>query len=92
MKIYCPFTNGDCNSNCVFNNNCGEPGEALNCNIADAVDTIRSLQAPGSYLDKRLAEIISQTSSIESSISCTESDVSSIRNDLSDIRRIMDKD
>ena len=92
MKIYCPFTNGDCNSKCVFNNNCGEPGEAINCNLADAVDTIRSLQVPGSCLDKRLVEILHLTLAIESNTSSTESDVSSIRNELGDIRRMMDKD
>lgn len=91
MKIYCPFTNGDCNSKCIFNNNCGEPWEALNCNLADAVDTIRSLQAPGSYLDKRLAEVLSQTSSIDTNVSCVESDISSIRDNISNIERMMDK-
>jgi len=92
MKIYCPFTNGDCNSKCVFNNNCGDPGEAINCNLADAVNTIRSLQAPNNCLDNRLVEILSQISSVETNTSCIESDISSIRNDIYDIKNTIDKD
>ena len=92
MKIYCPFTNGDCNSKCVFNNNCGDQGEAINCNLADAVNTIRSLQAPNNCLDNRLVEILSQISSVETNTSCIESDVSSICNDIYDIKNTIDKD
>lgn len=40
--MFCPFINGDCNVECVFNNNTYEESNSINCNLVEAVRNIQS--------------------------------------------------
>lgn len=62
-NIFCPFAKGPCKSECLFNNGCFDLGNADNCDLKDAVLTIRSLGEHGSQIDKRLSAIEDNTSS-----------------------------
>lgn len=41
-KLFCPLTNGDCNYNCVMNNNCFEDGDIQNCMLRSSIESIIS--------------------------------------------------
>jgi hypothetical protein len=40
METFCPFINGNCITECVFNNGCYKEGNPENCNLKDAVRNI----------------------------------------------------
>ncbi len=52
--LFCPFVNGACMSDCIFNNCCFDEGDPENCNLMDAIRNIRSdgftEKTPGDYL------------------------------------------
>ena len=82
---FCPFINGDCNPDCVFNNNCYDEGYSENCNLMDAVRNIQSdgfvERTPNDYL----ASIESELKSIESNTGYDQTDSSSINSTLDDV-------
>ena len=41
-KLYCPFTNGNCNNDCIMNNNCFEENDSQNCMLLKSVESIIS--------------------------------------------------
>lgn len=41
-KLFCPLTNGNCNYNCVMNNNCFDEGDIQNCMLRGSVESIIS--------------------------------------------------
>lgn len=82
MKLFCPFINGDCKTNCIFNGNYFEEGDSGNCHLNDAIETIRSLQSPNNEIDKRQQEILTALNSI----SFNTSDIYNIKSDISDIK------
>ena len=53
--MFCPFVNGDCVSECIFNNGCYDEGDPENCNLMDAVRNIQSdgfiERTPKDYLE-----------------------------------------
>ncbi len=82
MKLFCPLVNGDCKTNCIFNGNYFKEGDLGNCHLNDAIETIRSLQAPDNEIDKRQQEILSAVKDI----SFNSSDIYDIKSDVSDIK------
>ncbi len=70
MQTFCPFVNGDCAPECVFNNGCYQEGDPENCNLMDAVRNIQSdgftERNPKDYLEsieQKLKDISSNTGS-----------------------------
>lgn len=91
METFCPFINGDCVAECVFNNGCYKVGDPENCNLKDAVRNIQSDgfedRTPRDYLqsiENKLKDIKSNTGSDQ-----TES--YEIKNELEDISRKLDQ-
>lgn len=68
--MFCPFVNGDCEVECIFNNGCYNENDPENCNLLDAVRNIQSdgfiERTPKDYLEgieKELKSIQSNTGS-----------------------------
>ncbi len=87
MKLFCPFVNGDCRPNCIFNGNYFEEGDPENCHLNDAIETIRSLQAPDNEIDKRQQEILSALNNISSHTL----DIYDIKNEVDEIKETLSK-
>lgn len=91
MQTFCPFLNGDCVPECVFNNGCYKEGDPENCNLMDAVRNIQSdgftERNPKEYLEsieQKLKDVSSNTGSDQ-----TES--WGIKSELEDISRKLDQ-
>lgn len=41
IETFCPFINGNCVPECVFNNGCYKECDPENCNLKDAVRNIQ---------------------------------------------------
>lgn len=84
-NMFCPFTNGNCNAECIFNNNVYEKGNSENCNLMDAVRNIQSdgfvERTPKDYLES--IEILLKKIELNTSSDQTES--YSIKSELEDI-------
>lgn len=70
MTTFCPFINGDCIAECIFNNGCFDEGDPENCNLMDAIRNIQSdgftERTPNDYLESiesKLLKIQTNTSS-----------------------------
>ena len=70
MQTFCPFINGNCITECVFNNGCFDEGDPENCNFMDAIRNIQSdgfvERTPKDYLEgieDKLQNIKSNTGS-----------------------------
>lgn len=87
--LFCPFVNGDCNPECVFNNNCFDECHSENCNLMDAV---RNIQSDG-FVDRTpndyLSSIESKLNSIESNTGYDQTDSSSINNTLDEVLKVL---
>jgi len=91
MQTFCPFINGDCVLECVFNNGCYKEGDPENCNLMDAIRNIQSdgftERNPKDYLEsieQKLKDINLNTRSDQ-----TES--WGIKSELEDISRKLDQ-
>ena len=66
-ELFCPFTKGKCNYDCVMNNNCFEDGDTQNCMLRSSVESIISftngLAVANKQLDKHLKSINDNTGS-----------------------------
>lgn len=88
MKTFCPFLNGDCISECVFNNGCYKEGNPENCNLTDAVKNIQSVDRfPQNYLQS----IEDKLKDIESNTGSDHTESWDIKNELYDISRKLDQ-
>lgn len=90
-KLICPFLQGECDYNCVFNNNCFDDGDKENCDLLDAVQTIRSFQAPDNQVDKRQQEMISELENIRSNTGSDTTDSYYIKELLENIKELLEK-
>ena len=83
--MFCPFVNGDCVSECIFNNGCFNEGDPENCNLMDAVRNIQSdgfiERSPKDYLES----IETELSSIKSNTGSDQTESWNINNTLEDI-------
>lgn len=89
-NLLCPFLQDNCDFNCVFNNGCFEEGDKENCNLLDAVQTIRSFQSSGNQVDKQQQEMISQLENIQSNTGSDQIYSYEIKNVLEDIKRLLE--
>ena len=55
-KLFCPLTNGNCNYNCVMNNNCFDEGDIQNCMLRGSVESIISFTNGLSVVNKKIEE------------------------------------
>lgn len=89
-NMFCPFINGECNTECVFNNNAYKESDPENCNLMDAVKNIQSdgfaERTPKDYLDRieNLLQII------KSNTGSDQTDSYYIKSELEDISRKLD--
>lgn len=90
-KVICPFLQSECDFNCVFNNSCFDEGDKENCDLLDAIQTIRSFQSPDNQVDIRQQKIISELESISSNTGYDQTDSSDIKELLEDIKVILKK-
>ncbi len=91
MQTFCPFINGDCAPECVFNNGCYKEGDPENCNLKDAVRNIQSDgfddRSPRDYLQS----IENKLKDIELNTGSDNTESWSIKNELDDISRKIDQ-
>ena len=89
--MFCPFVKGQCEPDCVFNNNCFDEDADENCNILDAIRNIQSdgftERSPRDYLDS----IESHLNNIDVNSGSDQTDSSYISNKLDDILKILDE-
>ena len=86
METFCPFINGNCVLECVFNNGCYKEGDPENCNLKDAV---RNIQSDG-FEDRTPRDYLQ---SIENKLQSINSNTGSdqIKGELEDISRKLDQ-
>lgn len=91
MKTFCPFINGNCIPECVFNNGCYDEGNPENCNLKDAIRNIQSdgfeERTPCDYLNS----IEDNLQTIRSNTGSDKTDSWGIKNELEDISDKLDK-
>lgn len=82
-NIFCPFVNDGCKSNRIFR--VDADGMPYDCAMFSAAQVIRSVMAPGSYQEKllkpiseKLNEIVSNTSTDQTSSTNIERKISTI--------------
>lgn len=88
---FCPFLNDECNSECVFNNNCFEEGDSENCNLVDAVRNIQSdgfvERTPKDYLES----IENKLKNVDSNTGSDQTDSYSILSEIQNIKKLLEK-
>lgn len=91
METFCPFINGNCVPECVFNNGCYKEGDPENCNLKDAVRNIQSDgfedRTPRDYLQS----IENKLNEIEYNTGSDHTESYGIQSELSDISRKLDQ-
>lgn len=91
MQAFCPFINGNCVSECVFNNACFNEGDPENCNLKDAVENIQS----GGFVERTpkdyLQSIENKLKDIETNTGNDNTESLWIKNELEDISRKLDQ-
>lgn len=91
METFCPFINGNCVPECVFNNGCYKEGDPENCNLKDAVRNIQSDgfedRTPRDYLQS----IENKLQSINSNTGSDQTESWDIKSELEDISRKLDQ-
>lgn len=91
METFCPFINGNCVSECVFNNGCYKEGDPENCSLKDAVRNIQSDgfedRTPRDYLQS----IENKLQSINSNTGSDQTESWGIKGELEDISRKLDQ-
>ena len=89
--MFCPFVNGDCVSECIFNNGCFNEGDPENCNLMDAVRNIQSdgfiERSPKDYLES----IETELSSIKSNTGSDQTESWNINSKLDDVVRLLEE-
>lgn len=90
-KLLCPFLRDECDYNCVFNNGCFGDNDKDNCDLLDAIITIRSFQEPDNQVDRRQQEMISELESIRSNTGSDQTDSYEIKGLLEDVKEILEK-
>lgn len=83
--MFCPFVNGDCNPECIFNNGCFNQDDPENCNLMDAIRNIQSdgftERTPKDYLES----IEKEVQSIQSNTGSDQTESWNINDKLGDI-------
>jgi hypothetical protein len=91
MQTFCPFINGNCITECVFNNGCFDEGDPENCNFMDAIRNIQSdgfvERTPKDYLEG----IEDKLQNIKSNTGSDQTESYEIKNELEDISRKLDQ-
>lgn len=91
LTSFCPLVNGDCVTECIFNNGCYNEGDPENCNLMDAVRNIQSdgfgERTPKDYLES----IDDKLQGIKSNTSSDQTESWGIKNELEDISRKLDQ-
>lgn len=91
MQTFCPFINGDCVPECVFNNGSFNEGDPENCNLMDAARNIQSDgfedRTPRDYLES----IEDKLQRIKSNTGSDQTESYEIKNELEDITRKLDQ-
>ena len=91
MQTFCPFINGNCITECVFNNGCFDEGDPENCNFMDAIRNIQSdgfvERTPKDYLEG----IEDKLQNIKSNTGSDPTESYEIKNELEDISRKLDQ-
>lgn len=89
--MFCPFINGECNIECVFNNGCFSENDPENCNLMDAVRNIQSVgfieRTPKDYCES----IEALLKKIDTNTGSDQTDSSYIKSELEDISNKIDK-
>ena len=92
--MFCPFTNGDCEPDCIFNNGAYDENDPENCNLMDAIRNIQSDgfddRTPRSFFDNfesDLASIRSNTGSDQTESYSINSTLEDIKGLLKDIKK-----
>lgn len=91
MSYFCPFVQDECRTDCIFYGGYFDDNDKDNCELYDGINTIRSLSAPDSYLDKKLNEIKSKLTDIECNTSSDQTESSSINDTLEEIKNLLKK-
>lgn len=87
--MFCPFINDTCNEKCMYRgHNIELPDD---CYLYDAVQTLRSLQAPDNQIDKRLQAIESELSSINCNTSSDQTDSYRILGEVEEIKGLLNQ-
>ena len=87
METFCPFINGNCVSECIFNNGCYNEDDPENCNLKD---TVRNIQSDGfEYHTSRnyLQSIENKLKDIELNTGSDHTESWSIKSELKNISR-----
>lgn len=91
METFCPFINGNCVSECVFNNGCYKEGDSENCNLRDAVRNIQSNNFEDRALKNYLQSIESKLKDIKLNTNSDHTESWSIKSELDNISRKLDQ-
>lgn len=84
--MFCPFARCECRDDCMYNGHFFDEDDTTgNCILFDAVQTVRSFQAPDNQIDNRLQEILGKLNSIETNTGYDQTSSNSIKNLLDEI-------
>lgn len=89
--MFCPFVNGDCVPECVFNNGCLDENDPYNCNLNDAVSMIQSFGFADTNLEDYLQNIDSTLDTIKSNTGSDQTDSSYINGKLGNIEDMLEE-
>lgn len=87
-KLYCPFTKGDCNDNCVMNNNCFDSGDLENCMLRTSVESIIAFTNGIAVVNKKIEE---QLKTIKDNTGSDQTYSYEINNRLDNIENLLEK-
>lgn len=83
--MFCPFVNGECVVECIFNNGCYDADDPENCNLMDAIRNIQSdgfvERTPNDYLES----IETTLKTVSSNTGSDQTESWNINNTLDDI-------
>lgn len=89
--MFCPFINGECKSECIFNNNCFDEGDRENCNLMDAVRNIQSDGFDEYTLKDYLENIDTKLDAIKLNTGSDQSESWEISDKLDDVLRKLEE-
>lgn len=87
-ELYCPFTNGKCNYDCVLNNKCFDENDIDGCMLRDAVEQIMAFGKGISIANKNIS---ADLKSINDNASSDHSYSFEIKNKLDNIETLLEK-
>lgn len=83
--LFCPFTRGKCNMDCVFNNGCFDEGNKGNCDLRNVTEFCGSWLVPDSNFEKQTNKTNQILNNIEINTSSDQTQSSQILTTINEL-------